>query len=613
MDERVSLMLCLAVIPIACHDLHNKPVIIRPRTKRTVMIAPGTDADLICEANGVHKLTIQWTLNDSPIDRSEYAVYSDQPSTLTRSNIIVVKEGQYRCIAEMSGHATTSPAITLQFTGDNSWTYVAGGCTVALLMTVLVFAWRRGLFKRLVGSYITPTVGHSTRAVDNISHEDTSDGNSYEIIPEGESDEDDASAAASNTPYEQLELELFKGQEDYTHILRSINYANETPLHLQDGSSYASDMKKLRLSVSDLLRLWRFNTVDELGEVEITINHTDILQIVRTVMRQQDFVLQYPLTVKFRDKKLFNKFAEDGTTKSFFIKLMQALKTEILEGEEPHLGFRKKKKDLKSGCYREAGKMIAWSILHSGVGFPYFTISTYNFLVEKDIKCIRLEDINNPHIYNALERIMSCSTTKELRGVFDKDTITLIKGTGRSPNCLVIEEKEDLVRHMWMSYMFERVHMEIEQFKSGLADLGLMGHLTESPDTLEVLFVHKSAQQSGTLTCRHLKDLFQAVLSPAGTQDREEENDTLVALEDFLKICEDNESEVKLGDILRFWTGSDVVQSEGYTQGLTVKFVPKRCYPPSPVANPSALVLELMRGYNLDQLAANMSAAVLRS
>ncbi|XP_046544669.1 uncharacterized protein LOC124254858 [Haliotis rubra] len=640
-DVTVTLMLCLAVTAAACHDLHEQPVIVRPSKERTVVIAPGTHIDLTCVARGALNLTIKWTFNGSPVHRSEYRV--DHPNA-NISIIYVGEEGQYRCVAEMDGHTTASPAITLKFIGGNqSWTYVAGGCTAALLLIVLVIAWRRGLFTRLVENYITPILDHNRRDVDHNRRQNTCDEDGYEIVPdvqntcshdksevsvsindEGESDEDNAAAAASDSGYEQLEPG--KNREDYTHILRSLNYnfltISEVPryqgkdtssLCQPDGSMYATHTKTLRLSLSELLGLWRFNTIDEMGEVVVTVNDKDILQIVSKLLRKQDMKLQYPPTVEFQSKKLTNEFAEDGTVKSFFMKLMQALKTEILEGDEPHLGFRKNETFLKSGRYREAGKMVAWSILHSGVGFPYLTISMYDFLVERDIKYIRLEDIHNPPIRIALERIMSCSTTTELRGVRDKETITLIKGEGRSLNCLVIEEKDDLVRHMWRSYMFDRVHMEIEQFKSGLADLGLLAHMAESPDALESLFVHKSAHHSGPLTSRQLKTMYQAVLSPIGTQDREEENDTLVAFEEFLKKCQGNASEVKLGDILRFWTGSDAVPSQGYKQDLTIKFVPKCCFPPSPVANTSTLVLELMRGYSLDQLTANMSNAVLHS
>ncbi|XP_046578859.1 G2/M phase-specific E3 ubiquitin-protein ligase-like [Haliotis rubra] len=151
-----------------------------------------------------------------------------------------------------------------------------------------------------------------------------------------------------------------------------------------------------------------------------------------------------------------------------------------------------------------------------------------------------------------------------------------------------------------------KIHAEIQDFRKGLQDLEMLKYITGSPEATESL----SVDTVGPINYRQLKSTYTVHLSPLGSNNRSQEDDTMFAWKDFLRTCESGDSTVAIADILRLWTGSECVPPQGFDNKLSITFVPKRTPAPLPVAHTCGLVLELLRGFDADAFEEKLTYAI---
>ncbi|XP_071111323.1 uncharacterized protein [Haliotis cracherodii] len=363
------------------------------------------------------------------------------------------------------------------------------------------------------------------------------------------------------------------------------------------------------LTPSEIIKVWRSEVVME-GTQPVLIQRKRVLQTARRAVLSSDFDFWRRVYVTFFNEGVgLEDGADDGgLRREFFTELMKELKANILEGSS----FRHDVGALEAGRYREAGKMVAWSVLNGGPGFPFFSRSAYAFLVGREVGDIRRDDVPDLYVHDKLHKILACDTTDALRIVCQNKEMTawILDSGVTKPIChLEVDDKEDLVRQLFKSHMFYRVHAEIQQFCLGLQDMAFLQYVTGSPETTESMFV----DNDGPVTYRQLKSMYSADLSPSGSNNRSKEDDTLFAFEDYLRDCENEDSTVTVPDVLRFWTGSERVPPIGFDNKLSITFVPDRRPAPLPVARTCGLVLELMRGFEADKFAEKMTYAINHS
>ena len=123
--------------------------------------------------------------------------------------------------------------------------------------------------------------------------------------------------------------------------------------------------------------------------LKITVDESDIIADAFAIFKDNKFEAFRPVRVNFIGQPAVDS---GGPRREFFTRLFQeiaystqGLAANLFEGEEGRLLPSYSTSTVCSGVMKVIGKMIAYSIVQCGVGFPFLSPVCYWYLVTDDV------------------------------------------------------------------------------------------------------------------------------------------------------------------------------------------------------------------------------------
>ena len=123
--------------------------------------------------------------------------------------------------------------------------------------------------------------------------------------------------------------------------------------------------------------------------LKITVDESDIIADAFAIFKDNKFEAFHPVRVNFIGQPAVDS---GGPRREFFTRLFQeivystqGLAANLFEGEEGRLMTSYSTIAVCSGVIKVIGKMIAYSIVRCGVGFPFLSPVCYWYLVTDDV------------------------------------------------------------------------------------------------------------------------------------------------------------------------------------------------------------------------------------
>ena len=132
-----------------------------------------------------------------------------------------------------------------------------------------------------------------------------------------------------------------------------------------------------------------------------------------------------------------------------------------------------------------------------------------------------------------------------------------------------VEDKDDILRTVWLHYVLFQPHAELAQLRKGLYQT-LQFELLSIRYPVEI----RSLLAASTLfdiTAKYLTDSFVLLFSPNGTNKRTKEEAIVYYWFEFISECSSG-GVVSLQDILKFFTGSAKMPAIGFDGTPKVQF-----------------------------------------
>ncbi|XP_065104077.2 uncharacterized protein [Paramisgurnus dabryanus] len=235
--------------------------------------------------------------------------------------------------------------------------------------------------------------------------------------------------------------------------------------------------------------------------------------------------------------------------------------------------------------YFLAGKMIAVSIVHGGPGPHFLSKDLVNHIIDQPSFSATVKDVTDEGIVKALQEIQNATSLESLQDLILKNS-SLLQTAGCFRLVKNFEEKHKVVEEYLRWYVIDRNQSVIKRFKDGLATLQFLTALQQHPRVLGSFLCHNEKK----LTAIDLENLFKHELSPAGSNQRQNESKTLSFWSDYLLDCEEHQTEVSLENLLMFATGLTSLPPAGITPQPCIVFLDTS---PFPMANTCANTLKL--------------------
>ncbi|KAK0133392.1 G2/M phase-specific E3 ubiquitin-protein ligase [Merluccius polli] len=332
-----------------------------------------------------------------------------------------------------------------------------------------------------------------------------------------------------------------------------------------------------------LIMLFRF-TMDNVNTerpMTVAVRRQNVLKSACSVLSRGYFEWQREPRIEF-----INEMADDygGPRREFQRLLMMAIQGTfgVFEGRSDELYFSYDLCALEQQKYFKAGKLTAWSVAHGGPGPRSISRVVYLLmcgqsapLSDVDIGVLLDEDKGGKlqQVTGDLQRLKgSCGDWVSDCGVPSFYSVTL-------------QEMPQVVERVVANYCFHRKLAAVS------ANFLLNG---------------------GKLTRQTFRGLFLTDWSPEGSNDREEEEETIFQYDDWLIKVEEGEVDATFEDLLVFVTGADHPPALGFPSKCQVHFFSQE--PGTrrlPYASTCALFLYLPRGVREEEDFADLMSTAL--
>ncbi|XP_065812428.1 G2/M phase-specific E3 ubiquitin-protein ligase-like [Labrus bergylta] len=241
------------------------------------------------------------------------------------------------------------------------------------------------------------------------------------------------------------------------------------------------------------------------------------------------------------NNNMFVKFTDDagsfeegldtgGLTREFLTLLMKHRPIFNGPSESRYLVYNSTA--VREDEYFLAGKMIAVSIVHGGPASHFLSKDLVNHTVRKPRFSATVEDITDEELGKVLRQVGNSESEESLQNlVLQNSTMFQTAGCFRLVKTL---EKHTLVEEYLKWFIIDRNHSAIQRFKDGLASLQFLYALQQHSSVLAPVLYHSAK----TLTAADMESMFRPDLSPAGSNRRQKESQTLGFWADYLLDCE---------------------------------------------------------------------------
>ncbi|KAK3565178.1 hypothetical protein QTP86_000483 [Hemibagrus guttatus] len=270
----------------------------------------------------------------------------------------------------------------------------------------------------------------------------------------------------------------------------------------------------------------------------------------------------------------------------------------VFEGNPNHLFFTYDQIALQQRKYEQAGKLVAWSVIHGGPGLKALDPHLYQLMcgVQTDLTDFDWRLIPDPDVQRKAEKILACRTVEHLCAL-QRELGDWISDCGfpgiYGPN-ICIQDVPKIYSYVVRHYIYLRVSNMINQFIKGLNSCGKLWNVVQA-NWIDFLPIFTKTYER--LSRSSFRALFEISWSAEGTKRREEEEETIYYWELVLKMIEEQETELCFEELLVFITASDEVPVLGFPEKLSIHFYqPERRGCRLPYASTCMMGLFLPRG-----------------
>ncbi|KAF5907322.1 G2/M phase-specific E3 ubiquitin-protein ligase-like, partial [Clarias magur] len=333
--------------------------------------------------------------------------------------------------------------------------------------------------------------------------------------------------------------------------------ASHSPLHTHPAVSSQSSgpTTHRQAAVDSLLRSRRQSSTEETdvtyllrafkqqylssNEVHVTVWRSRLLKSAVDALSNRNFCWTKKPLIKFVGEEAFDN---GGPRREFFRLLMIEVQRSlgIFEGHPKHLLFTYDQIALQQHKYEQAGKLVAWSIIHGGPGLKCLDTRLYQLMC--GVEMLTLADfdwrlIPDADVQSKAQKILSCTTSEHLCAL-QRELGDWICDCGfpgiYGPN-ICVQDVPKIYSYVVKHYIYLRVSNMISQFTEGLNSCGNLWDLIK---TNWIDFLPFFAKTSEWISRSSFRALFKISWSPEGTKRREEEEKTIYSWELVLKMIE---------------------------------------------------------------------------
>eukprot|EP00112_Aurelia_sp_Birch-Aquarium-sp1_P009558 Seg209.2 transcript_id=Seg209.2/GoldUCD/mRNA.D3Y31 product="G2/M phase-specific E3 ubiquitin-protein ligase" protein_id=Seg209.2/GoldUCD/D3Y31 len=167
----------------------------------------------------------------------------------------------------------------------------------------------------------------------------------------------------------------------------------------------------------------------------------------------------------------------DGLKREFLTSLMSSIRDgegsiALFEGEFPHLVPVHSTDAIASNLFFCIGQLIAYSVVHGGIGFTGLSPAAKSFLVHESIdtacEFLEMKDIADLALREMLEAILAADTDEELQSCANADGIATVLASSGFNNILTMKNKHKAIQDVVLNDVILKRKTELEQLRNGL-------------------------------------------------------------------------------------------------------------------------------------------------
>ncbi|KAL7884210.1 hypothetical protein AOLI_G00069800 [Acnodon oligacanthus] len=268
-------------------------------------------------------------------------------------------------------------------------------------------------------------------------------------------------------------------------------------------------------------------------------------------------------------------FDNGGPRREFFRLLMMEVQGSlgVFEGKPGHLFFTYDQSALQQRKYEQAGKLVAWSIIHGGPGLKAVDPCLYQMMCGQEVQLNEFDWrlIPDTDVQEKVQKILSCRTSAHLRTLQKElgDWICECGFPGIYGPKISIQDIPIVYSYIVRHYIYLRVSNMIDQFAEGLNSYGRLWDMVKANwiDFLPIFI-----DMNEPISRASFRALFQINWSTEGTKKRQEEEETIYYWELVLKMIEDKKTELRFEELLTFITATDEIPALGFPQKPSISF-----------------------------------------
>ncbi|XP_031327303.1 G2/M phase-specific E3 ubiquitin-protein ligase-like [Photinus pyralis] len=301
---------------------------------------------------------------------------------------------------------------------------------------------------------------------------------------------------------------------------------------------------------------------------QFNVYRADVFHCCIRAIRRSSFDPFAKIDVKFSDIDGQSEGAVDmgGPTRELFRLLMNYLKNSNL-----FMGPDKKYISLDALAldkryYYDAGRMVALSIVHAGLG-PHFFSNSLFVAVTKGVEFVKpLKEFVECDILEKINKLSHINDETEMREYLLNESVFSIAGINIVNQ--LIARKDEIIDATVKFYHIYRTKPALDQLIDGLKTCNVLEFLQNHPILFEDIVCDNKSKLNNTI----IEELPTVMLSEVGSNKRQTQNRILAFWRDYLLDCEEENSNCSLEELLVFVTGADTVPALGFGTKIYIRF-----------------------------------------
>lgn len=250
-----------------------------------------------------------------------------------------------------------------------------------------------------------------------------------------------------------------------------------------------------------------------------------------------------------------------GLTREFSHIMMSCLREgkggiAFFEGEVDHLLPVHCAAHVASNYFSYVGKMIAHSVLHSGIGMVGLSRALCTFLITSDMERAMLDitvsDVPDVELRATVEKIQNAHADEDLH--LTESELLLLTEAGFANEILTVANKHRACQCLMTHLVFRARREEIDQMRDGMESVSLISFLQMSEACWKVVFPVSSDVQI------HADAFLDRISNDSLVGLSSRENETMELLRKYVREVEDGIEEADEGTLSSLPSMTEVTQ-----------------------------------------------------